>query len=406
MAALAAYSNSFRDGLAFDSQRLILADSRIQADTPDNVHQIWSGDYYNGTGSGALYRPLTTLSYLWNYAGLGDGPNAPGYHAVNFLLHAANAALVYLLGLAVFAEAWPAFAMAALWALHPVLTESVTNVAGRADLLAAFGVLAGLLCLLRAGSAVGWRRWAWTSGLAASSAIAIFSKESGVVLIAMAIASDIAFRPATPRRTRIASYLAILVPAAIFFAMRQNVLAQVSSLLISYCDNPLQGAGFLDLAPHRFESSGRVSRAPALARTPLSRLLLQSDRTLHLYRPYYSPRTPRLDRHRGSRGRRLAPRPARALLHRVLRHRHRARRQPDDSRRQHHGRALSRPAGHRIRRRSSLVRARAAASCAAASDGRRARRRLSGVRRAHLGAQRRLARRPHPLDQCRPGLPQ
>jgi hypothetical protein len=55
------------------------------------------------------------------------------------------------LGLAVFGEAWPSFAMAALWALHPILTESVTNVAGRADLLAAFGVLAGLLCYLRSG---------------------------------------------------------------------------------------------------------------------------------------------------------------------------------------------------------------------------------------------------------------
>ena len=66
IAALAAYSNSFHAGFVFDSQRVILADSRIQADTPDNVHQIWSGDYYNGTGSSALYRPLTTLTYLWN----------------------------------------------------------------------------------------------------------------------------------------------------------------------------------------------------------------------------------------------------------------------------------------------------------------------------------------------------
>ncbi|HEX3747325.1 MAG TPA: hypothetical protein VHW09_25490 [Bryobacteraceae bacterium] len=245
IAALAAYSNSFRDGLAFDSQRVILADSRIQADTADNVHQIWTGDYYNGTGSSALYRPLTTLSYLWNYADLGDGPNAAGYHAVNFALHAANAALVYLLGLAIFTEAWPAFAMAALWALHPVLTESVTNVVGRADLLAAFGVLAGLLCFLRTGGTDGWRRWVWIATLAVSAFIAVFSKESGVVLIAVVVLWDVAFTPALPRTVRIASYAAMLLPIAIFFAMRQSALAQVSSLLISYCDNPLQGAGFL-----------------------------------------------------------------------------------------------------------------------------------------------------------------
>ena len=244
IAVLVAYSNSFHDGLAFDSRRVILADTRIQADTPANLQQIWNGDYYNGTGSGALYRPLTTLTYLWNYADLGDGPNASGYHLVNFVLHAANAALVYLLGLAIFGEVWPAFALAALWALHPVLTESVTNVVGRADLLAAFGVLAGLLCYMRSAAATGWRSIAWTLALAASSYIAVFSKESGVVLIAVIIVYEVAFRKPISWRVRIAGYLATLAPVAIFFAMRRAALAQVSSLLIAYADNPLQGAGF------------------------------------------------------------------------------------------------------------------------------------------------------------------
>jgi len=232
---LLAYSNSFHAGLAFDSQRVILADSRIQTDTPDNVHQIWTGDYYNGTGSAALYRPLTTLTYLWNY----DGPNAAGYHVVNFLLHAVNIVLVYLIAFAILADAWPAFALAALWALHPVLTESVTNVVGRADLLAAAGILAGLYCYLRSRTAAGWRSIAWTVGIAAASYIAIFSKESGVVLIAVLVAYDLAFRVPTPPRVRIAGYLAALLPAAIFFAMRTTALAQVSSLLVAYTDNPL-----------------------------------------------------------------------------------------------------------------------------------------------------------------------
>jgi len=245
IAALVAYSNSFHARLAFDSQRVILADSRIQADTPDNVHQIWTGDYYNGTGSGALYRPLTTLTYLWNYVDLGNGPDASGYHAVNFVLHAFNITLVYLLALAIFGEAWPAFAMAVLWALHPILTESVTNVVGRADLLAAFGVLAGLLSYIRAAATTGWRSLSWIAALAASSYIAIFSKESGVVLIAVLVVYEIALAKPVPWVTRVAAGLAVLLPAAAFFALRANALAQVSSLLISYCDNPLQLAGFL-----------------------------------------------------------------------------------------------------------------------------------------------------------------
>jgi len=271
IAALVAYSNSFRDGLAFDSQRVILADSRIQADIPDNVHQIWTGDYYNGTGSSALYRPLTTLTYFWNYAVLGNGPNARGYHAVNFALHAFNIALVYLLGLAVFGESWPAFAMAALWALHPILTESVTNIAGRADLLAAFGVLAGLLCYMRSTQGTATlpnamkadqsgrtpmsapdpkirpvRAWAWTAALAAAAAVALFSKESGIVLIAVMVTYDVALTGRNQNRMlrKLAGYIAVLIPIAVWFAMRKSALSQVSSLLISYSDNPLQGAGF------------------------------------------------------------------------------------------------------------------------------------------------------------------
>jgi protein O-mannosyl-transferase len=232
--ALAAYSNSFQAGLVFDSQRVILTDPRIQAATSENVGLVWSQDYYSGTGSSALYRPLTTLSYLWNYAILGNGPNPVAYHWINFLIHAANIALVYLLGLALFDEAWPAFAMAALWGLHPVLTESVTNVVGRADLLAAFGLLAGLLCYVRR----------WTLALAAAAAIAVFSKESGGVLVAVMIVYDVAFPARMSWRTRAAAYLAAVIPMAVFLVIRSRVLAHAPSQLISFGDNPLLGAGF------------------------------------------------------------------------------------------------------------------------------------------------------------------
>ena len=85
-------------------------------------------------------------------------------------------ALTYALGMLTFGEAMPAWALAAIWGLHPLLTESVTNVVGRADLLAAFGVLAGLLCHAQAASAPGRRRSAWLVALALCQAIGLFSK--------------------------------------------------------------------------------------------------------------------------------------------------------------------------------------------------------------------------------------
>ena len=69
-----AYSNSFRGLLLLDNERIILKDTRIRAATAENIHLIMTGPYWQAI-LGGLYRPLSTLSYLWNYAVLGDGTN-------------------------------------------------------------------------------------------------------------------------------------------------------------------------------------------------------------------------------------------------------------------------------------------------------------------------------------------
>jgi hypothetical protein len=244
--ALLAYSNSFRAGLAFDNTGLILRDSRIRAATLENLHLILTEEYwYNWTTTG-LYRPLCTLSYLLNYTILGNGPHPAGYHWVNFALHAVNIALVYLLGLLVFQETrlkeHLALALAAVWAVHPVLTESVTNIVGRADLLAGFGVLAGLLCHVHGGAASGWRKLAWLSGLALATTAGLFSKESAVVVLAAMVIYDLAFRQTW--RARAAGYLALAVPFLVFFYVRGQVLARLPAGLVPFGDNPLVDAGF------------------------------------------------------------------------------------------------------------------------------------------------------------------
>ena len=62
------------------------------------------------------------------------------------------------------------------------------------------------------------------------------------MLIAVMVAYDVAFADRGQRK--LVGYIAVLTPIGVWFAMRKSALAQVSSLLISYGDNPLQGAGF------------------------------------------------------------------------------------------------------------------------------------------------------------------
>ena len=248
-ATFAAYSNSFRAALSFDSVVLVARDTRVHATTARNVRLIWGGEYWHKIGATGLYRPLTTFSFLFNYAVLGGGTDAAGYHWLNFGLHGVNILLVYLLAFTVLGEVPIAAVVAGLWALHPVSVEAVTNIAGRADLLAAVGVLLGLLCHVRAADAPSLvRRLAWLALLILAAAIGIFSKENAITLPAAMLAFDVALRlrrdaPAQRWRTLLPGYLAVAVPLVFYVAVRAQVLSPILAVT-DFLDNPLVGAGF------------------------------------------------------------------------------------------------------------------------------------------------------------------
>lgn len=263
---LAAYSNSFQNGLVYDNAAIIGKDIRLRAVSSDNVRLILTDEYwYPRTGNG-LYRPLTTLTYLFNYAVMGDGPNAAGYHVVNYAIHSLNASLVFLLALSLFGEVVPAFAMAAIWAVHPALTESVTNVVGRADLLGAFGVLAALLCFARSRESVGYRRPAWWVASGVAATIGIFSKESAIVMVGAVPLFDFAFPKKETWRVRLTGYVAVALPCGIFLLIRQAVLRGSPVMRLFFTDNPIASAEFWS---GRLTAIGVIGRQIALLAWPI-----------------------------------------------------------------------------------------------------------------------------------------
>jgi len=233
--ALAAYSNSFGLGLAQDS-RVIVEDARIRAVTAENVTNIVTKDYWWPNSADLIYRPATTLSYLINYAVLGSGANPAGYHAINFLLHALNVWLVYLIALRLLSNLTPAFFAAALWAVHPIATEAVDNVVGRADLIAAMAVLAGLLLYLREANPL---------AIFGVGLVGVFAKENAVVLPAVLLLSDVMLPPsARTMRSRISAYAAAILPVLILLAARAAVFSALPSPNSLYTDNILRGLPF------------------------------------------------------------------------------------------------------------------------------------------------------------------
>jgi protein O-mannosyl-transferase len=89
----------------------------------------------------ANWHPLTWLSLQLD-ASLG-GVRAGGYHLTNVLVHAVNAALLFLALRALTGAFWRSAAVALLFAVHPLRAESVAWVSERKDVLSAcFGFLA------------------------------------------------------------------------------------------------------------------------------------------------------------------------------------------------------------------------------------------------------------------------
>ena len=239
--ALTAYSNSSTAGLLFDNTEIILRDPRVREATPGNIRQILTEGYWRVNPTSGLYRPVTTFSYLLNYAVLGDGPRPAGYHRINVALHGINASLVYAIAILVFGESALALALAALWGVHPLLTESVTNVVGRADMLAAFGVLAGLLCYAKSSSASGRRGWAWLAALVSAQTIGLFSKENAAILPAIMLLYDVTWSERATWRKRLLAYALLAIPIVSMFVLRTSLRMH---MVIIPSENPLVNAGF------------------------------------------------------------------------------------------------------------------------------------------------------------------
>jgi tetratricopeptide (TPR) repeat protein len=252
-----AFWNSFDSGFVLDNRGLLLNDPRLREATAANLRLIWQHTYWWPTGEGGVYRPFTTLTYLFNYAILGNRDHPGGYHAVNLLLHLANALMIYALAIRFIRRLWPAFFIAAIWAVHPVLTEAVTNIVGRADLLAATGLIGGFLAYLKTTEANGWRRGAWLGALAAFTLIGVFSKENAVVLPAVIVVYELTFGKRREWRRSPAGLAATLIPIGLMFYQRSIVLAASSPKEVPFTDNPILGASFW---------AGRLTAIDVLAR--------------------------------------------------------------------------------------------------------------------------------------------
>ncbi|MFQ5701151.1 MAG: tetratricopeptide repeat protein [Acidobacteriota bacterium] len=180
----ACYANTLVNTFVFDDLQVIVHNPLVTG--PLDVLRIFRSHYWQHlTAGGNLYRPLTILTFALNHLAGGLAPF--GYHVVNMLLHIVCSCLVFLLAGRLGLGRGASLAAAALFAAHPVHTEAVTGVVGRAELMATAAVLAGWVIHLGARRATPAR----TALVASCLAAGLLSKENAVVLPALALAGDL-----------------------------------------------------------------------------------------------------------------------------------------------------------------------------------------------------------------------
>lgn len=124
--------------------------------------------YWPRESGAGLYRPVTILSFAIDWTLSGGRPGS--LHLMNALWHG----VVTVLFVLVLMRWLPALAAAGaglVFAWHPVHVEAVASIVGRAELLAAAGILGAVLAARRG----------WWLGAVLCAALAMFSKEHGVI---------------------------------------------------------------------------------------------------------------------------------------------------------------------------------------------------------------------------------
>jgi protein O-mannosyl-transferase len=219
-AVLLVYSNTLLNEFTMDDGLYVTNNPQV---THPSVRALFTPNKISN-----VFRPVTFATLALNQAVSGGKPL--GFHLLNIVLHAAVTWLLYLVLLEILG-AWPhsktvALAAALLFAVHPLHTEAVASVVGRAELLAAGFLMAAWLLHLRN----------WEIAAVICFLLALLSKESAAAFLALIVVGDYARGEWKPllRYVRVAGVTLLYI--GLLWRVQGGHLGPAS---ISLLDNPL-----------------------------------------------------------------------------------------------------------------------------------------------------------------------
>ncbi|QDU69814.1 tetratricopeptide repeat protein [Engelhardtia mirabilis] len=228
----AAFSASLGGEFVYDDRSAIQANPLIR--DLGNLPQFFSGGYWDflrpeESARIAQWRPLTATTLALGYA-LGDG-SPHGFRLTSILVHLAATLAAFALGRRVGLGALGATLAAAVYGLHPVQVEAVAWSSSIAD------PLLGLFGLVSIERWIAWRQRGSRGlplGFLTATALALLSKEVGLVLLLVPFLVDRVLRPtaaaqgSAPQANRRGPLVAVAALAALYLGARIAVFGQLT----------------------------------------------------------------------------------------------------------------------------------------------------------------------------------
>eukprot|EP00071_Canis_lupus_P012510 XP_005634116.1 transmembrane and TPR repeat-containing protein 4 isoform X3 [Canis lupus familiaris] len=207
--SLVCFARSYDGDFVFDDSEAIINNKDLRADTPlgDLWHHDFWGSRLSSNTSHKSYRPLTVLTFRINYY-LSGGFHPMSFHVINILLHGGISVLMVDVFSVLFGGLQytskgrrlnlaprSSLLAALLFAVHPVHTECVAGVVGRADLLGALFFLLSFLGYCKAfretGNKEGTHSTFWVLLSILLGAVAMLCKEQGITVLGLNAVFDI-----------------------------------------------------------------------------------------------------------------------------------------------------------------------------------------------------------------------
>lgn len=214
---LISYSNSLNGEFVWDDNFLVRDNAYIKnwSDLPKFFTESM-GAGCNQPKKYSFYRPIQMITYTFDYSLW--KLDVRGYHLTNIFLHIGAALSLFWL-ISVLYNDWRLSLLTGLfWIVHPIHTESVSYISGRAEPLA---LMFMLLCFVFFVKAMSHDKKIYHILIPVSFILALLSKEMSIILPVLLVLYCYAFC----KRIKLKFYVPILIILALYCISRVTILS-------------------------------------------------------------------------------------------------------------------------------------------------------------------------------------